>query len=229
MTTHSKSTASEKTASFERQKAAQQNQTRDKIIAAATRVFADYPYHSASIRMIGKAAAVDHPLINYYFPTKAALFEEVLKNETEKYYLANISWFDGLAGLSPAKGLSLYIDRFFGFALKNRAALRIITLNLVQAQNAMIIPGYERIQDFFARTAHTFMQAIPLQGADTEIKMFTTNFNTLAINYLGADTYYAGIMGMAPGSRRYLEWVKENLMYVFLPQLKQIVGGQDAG
>lgn len=214
---------------MQRQKTKRQNQTRDNILAAATRVFADYPYHSASIRMIGKAAAIDHPLINYYFPTKAVLFEEVLKNETEKYYLANISWFDGLAELSPAKGLSLYIDRFFGFALKNRAALRIITLNLVQAENATIIPGYQRIQDFFARTAHTFMQAIPLKGAEHEIKMFTTNFNTLAINYLGADTYYAGIMGMAPGSRAYLEWVKENLMYVFLPQLKQIVDGQNAG
>src|SRR6056297_3329871 len=225
MTTHSKLTAAKKTASFERQKAAQQIQTRDKIIAAATRVFAAYPYHSASIRMIGKAAGVDHPLINYYFPTKSVLFEAVLQTETEKYFLANIEWFNGIQGLGPEKGLSLYLDRFFAFAIENPEALRIITLNLAQPEKSAIIPGYQQIQDFFAKTADTFMQTVPLDAAKREIKMFTTNFNTLAINYLGADTYYAGIMGMAPGSREYLEWVKENMMYLFLPQLREIVGG----
>ena len=227
MSISSKSIAAKKTPVSQRQKTKQQKQTRNLILSAATRVFAAYPYHTASIRMIGKAAGIDHPLINYYFPTKAELFEEVLKKETEKYYVANISWFDGIPELSPKKGLSLYLDRFFAFALDHPEVLRIITLNLAQPEKSAIIPGYQQIQDFFARAAHTFMQAVPLQGSKREIEIFTTNFNTLAVNYLGADTYYAGIMGMAPGSSQYLQWVKENMMHVFLPQLKQILRSRD--
>lgn len=55
--------------------------------------------------MIGKAAGIDHPLVNYYFPTKAVLFEEVIKQVTDEYYQADLSWFDGLDKLAPRLGL----------------------------------------------------------------------------------------------------------------------------
>jgi AcrR family transcriptional regulator len=201
-------------------------ETRETILAAAIKVFSDYPYYAASIRMIGKAAGIEHPLINYYFPTKAALFEEVLETVTHEYYQANISWFEGLEGLAPEAGLSLYLDRFLDFALKHPKPLRIIALNLVQAKNAEIIPGYQQIQDFFASATHTFTQAIPLNGSKQDIAMLTTSFNTLAINYLGANTYYSGILGMEPQSPEYLKWVKDSLTFIILPRLKQLLGEQ---
>ncbi len=49
-------------------------ETRDKILNAASQIFASYPYHTASIRMIGKQAEIEHPLISYYFASKADLF-----------------------------------------------------------------------------------------------------------------------------------------------------------
>ena len=124
MTDFSKPIASGKPKMPRKRAGRRKSQTRDAILAAATRIFAAYPYHTASIRMIGKAAGIDHPLINYYFPTKAALFEAVLKAETENYYLANIEWFSGVIGLGPEKGLSIYIDRFFAFALENPEVLQ---------------------------------------------------------------------------------------------------------
>jgi AcrR family transcriptional regulator len=199
--------------------------TRDKILEAAIKVFADYPYYAASIRMIGKAAEIDHPLINYYFPTKAELFEEIVKITTEEYYQSNITWFEGLENLSPAKGLSLYIDRFFDFALKRPKTLRIIALNLVQAGESEIIPGYERLLNFFSETMQTFVRAVPLKGTKEDVKMLTTNFNTMVINYLGASDYYAGILGMEPRSPEYLKWVKNSLISMILPQFKQLLEG----
>jgi AcrR family transcriptional regulator len=199
--------------------------TRDKILEAAIKVFADYPYYAASIRMIGKVAEIDHPLINYYFPAKADLFEEVLKITTEEYYQANITWFEGLEKLSPEQGLSLYIDRFFDFALKRPKTLRIITLNLTQAVESEIIPGYERLLNFFSKTTQTFIKTVPLKGTEKDIKMLTTNFNTMAINYLGASDYYAGILGMEPQSPQYLKWVKDSLIFMILPQFKQLLKG----
>lgn len=199
--------------------------TRDKILEAAIKVFADYPYYAASIRMIGKAAEIDHPLINYYFPTKAGLFEEVLKIITEEYYQANITWFEGLEKLNPEQGLSQYIDRFFDFVLKRPKTLRIIALNLVQAGESEIIPGYERLMNFFSKTTQTFLKAVPLRATEGDIKMLTTNFNTMVINYLGASTYYAGILGLEPQSPEYLKWVKNSLIFMILPKFKQLLSG----
>ena len=200
--------------------------TREKILEAAIRVFSDYPYYTASIRMIGKTAGIDHPLISYYFPTKALLFEEVIEHVIDEYYQANITWFNGLEGLDPERGLALYIDHFFDFALKHPKALRIVALNLVQAEENETIPGYQRVRDFFSKTKQTLKNTIPLQALDADIEMFTNSFNTLVINYLGAGPYYASLLELSPGSRQYLQWVKKTLMFMFLPQLKQIIGGK---
>lgn len=200
-------------------------ETREAIVEAAIKVFSDYPYGSASIRMIGKTAGIEHPLINYYFPTKAALFEEVLETVTDVYYQANISWFEGLEGLDPETGLSLYLDRFFDFALKHPKPIRIIALNLVQTKGQDIIPGYLRLQSLFTKMTRTFMTAAPLQGPPNSIEMLTTNFNTLAINYLGAGAYYAGILGLKPDSPEYLKWVKESMTFMVLPVLKELLDG----
>lgn len=197
--------------------------TRVKIVEAASIVFSNFPYYAASIRMIGKEAQIDHPLINYYFPTKAGLFQEVLRVTIEEYYQANVQWFDGLAALGPEKGFSLYIDRFIDFALKHPKPMRIIALNLVQAKQSDIIPGYQLLQQFFLDAMQTFIKAVPVKGTHIDIQMMTTNFNTMAINYLGAGDYYAGILGLEPQNPEYLKWVKESLTYIILPWLKQLL------
>ncbi len=197
--------------------------TREKILEAATQVFAEYSYHSASIRMIGKTAGIEHPLVSYYFPTKAALFEAVIDDVTDKYYRANITWFEGLEKLNPEAGLGLYLDRLFDFAVKHPSALRIMALNLVQAEEHDVIPGYERIRDFFAKTKQNFFEAIPMRVSDSDIEMFLHSFNTLAITYLAAGPYYASILGIEPGSRQYMEWAKKTMMFILLPKLKELL------
>jgi hypothetical protein len=104
--------------------------------------------------------------------------------------------------------------------------LRIIALNLVQAEGIEIIPGYQLLQNFFVDAAQTFVKAIPLKGTDSAIKMLTTNFNTMGINYLGASTYYAGILGMEPQSPEYFQWVKTSLFSMTFPQLNQLLEGK---
>jgi TetR/AcrR family transcriptional regulator len=204
----------------------QKTATRDRILAAAKRVFAEHPYSPASIRMVGNEAGIDHPLISYYFPTKADLFEAVLEEIAEAYYQANTSWFEGLGKLSASRGFPLYIDRLLDFTSRHPEALRIVALNLVQPEEAAIIPGYRRIQALLLSNAETFRKVATLRSSAREIRMFTESFNTMVINYLGASAYYAGILGMDPRSRAYRRWVKETLLFLFLPRLKELIRGE---
>lgn len=200
--------------------------TREKILEAAKTVFAERPYSTASIRMVGTAAGIDHPLISYYFPTKAELFEAVVEDVAETYSQANTTWFEGLGELNASRGFSLYVDRLLDFTARHPEALRIIALNLVQPEKSAIIPGYRRIQALLTGNTGTFRQVVPLQSSAREIRMFTQSFNTMVINYLGAATYYAGILGMNPQSPTYRRWVKETLLFLFLPRLKQLIRGE---
>jgi AcrR family transcriptional regulator len=207
----------------------QKTATREKILKAAKKVFSQHPYSAASIRMIGNAAGIDHPLISYYFPTKAALFEAVVENVAETYVQANTSWFEGLEALSLSRGLSLYLDRLFDFTFEHPEALRIVALNLVQPEESEIIPCYRQMQRLLTRNTETFRKAAALRSSNREIRMFTESFNAMVINYLGAATHYASVLGMNPRSPAYRRWVKETLSLLFLPRLRQLIRGEGQG
>jgi AcrR family transcriptional regulator len=200
--------------------------TRLKILKAARKVFAQYAYHAASIRMIGKEAKIDHPLISYYFPSKAVLFEAVLEDIVQEWHKANQTWFEGLDKMGPEAGLSLYIDRMLGYMRKHPYAAQVFLLNMVQAQNTDTIPGYQAIQTYFDQTAQLLKSLVPMQAADSDIEKFRQSFNTLVMSYAGAKSYYAGILGIPANSGQYKQWVKEMLMDLFLPRLKQLMHGK---
>ena len=200
--------------------------TRDKILEAAKKVFSEHPYSSASIRMVGSAAGIDHPLISYYFPTKADLFEALVEEISETYYHANTAWFEGLEALGLSPGLSLYIDRMLDFISEHPETLRIVALNLVQPEESEVIPAYRQMQRLTVRNTETFRKVAALRGSTREVRMFTESFNALVINYLGAASYYAGILDMKPGGPAYRRWVKETLMALFLPRLRQLIRGE---
>ena len=200
--------------------------TRLKILKAARKVFAQYAYHAASIRMIGKEAGIDHPLISYYFPSKALLFEAVLADILAEWQIANETWSEGLDRMSPGKGLTLYIDRMLDFGIKRPYAAQVLMLNMVQAQDGDTIPGYDAIQAFFDQSRQLLKSRASEHTADSDIEKFRQSFYTLAMSYVGAKSYYAGLLGMTPNSKEYKEWVKGALMDLFLPRLKQLMFGK---
>lgn len=54
--------------------------TRDRILAAAERLFADFGYDGVSMRQIGAEADVQIALITYYFGSKDGLYRAVFEN-----------------------------------------------------------------------------------------------------------------------------------------------------
>ena len=204
-------------------KAAKSEVTRERILRAARKVFAEHPYNAASFRMIGREGGFDHPLINYYFPRKADLFEAVVVEICEEFYQANLACFEGLEKMLPREGLSLYLDRFLDFNLANPEPLRIIMLNVAQVDRLQEIPGYQHIPEVMARTRRTFEKRANLKASPKDIGMFQNSFNALVFFYLGANACQAEILGMDPSSDEYLKWVKDTLLYIFLPLLERLI------
>jgi TetR/AcrR family transcriptional regulator len=197
--------------------------TREKILLAARKVFSEHPFKAASMRMIGKAGGFDHPLIHYYFPAKAELFEAVVAEICDEFYRNSLRWFDGLDRLSPNDGLPLYIDRFLDYNFKHPEAFKIISLNSSQFDKLSEIPGYQHIPEVLAKTRRTFEAKVPLRATSEEIGRFINSFNSLIIFYLGSASCQAEVLGMEPNSNEYRIWVKETLIYIFLPLLEKLI------
>lgn len=197
--------------------------TREKILQAALQVFAEHPYKSASMRMIGKAGGFDHPLIHYYFPTKADLFEAVVKNICEEFSRANQSWFDGLQSLRPRDGLSLYVDRLLAYHFEHPEPLRVLMLNAAQLDRLEEIPGYQHLVQFLGEIRRTLETRVPLRADGRQVEMFLNSFNSLVVYLLGAATCQAQVLGLEPKSGEYRQWVKETLEFLFLPTLEKLL------
>lgn len=205
----------------------QKQATRDKILQGAIEVFSNYPYGTASVRMVGRAAGVDHPLVSYHFPSKAVLFEEVIDSVFGDFFQAHVSWFDGLGQRGNEADMEARLDRMIEYVSEQPAAFRIVALNLVQPEGHEVIPGYDGIQTFVTKMKQTLTSNVRLQGSAEDLDRLINSFNVLAVNYLGAGSYYAGKLGLKPESLEYRKWVKETLMFLFLPRYLEFVGSKD--
>lgn len=200
--------------------------TRAKILAAARRVFSKHPYKAATMRMIAADGKFDHPLIRYYFPTKAELFKVVMMEVCEEFYQASLAWMGEIKFLSPEKSIALYLDRFLHFNQENPEALKIFAINSsVLQDDPTEIPGYEYIPEVFSKSLSAFQEQIPLNVSSEDITSFLTSFNALLVSFLGADTCHAMILGMDPASEEYKEWIKKTLLFIFTPLSRKLVFG----
>jgi AcrR family transcriptional regulator len=197
--------------------------TRGTIVSAARRVFSQHPYHTASMRMIGKEAGVEHPLINYYFPTKARLFETIVKDICDEFIRLNEEWLGTVRKMKTSEGFTKYIDLLLDFNDINPEALRILALNISQTENISQIPGYEHFPGLIEGILKSFSEQLSVGSNSNELRMFVQSFNFLVISFLGASACIAQVQGMNPGESRYRDWVRSTLFFIFLPRLREII------
>ncbi|MBU3916158.1 TetR/AcrR family transcriptional regulator [bacterium] len=196
--------------------------TRKKILTAAKKVFGENPYHSASIRAIGKEAGIEHPLINYYFPAKSDLFSAVISELEEHRLKHQTKWLKEAREMDPHRGFSTFLDKVLDYYNKYPQIFRTIALNLVQTNLIEQIPAYDIIQASFKRDIEVLRKQLKMTAPQHEIEMFSHSVSTLMISYLGAANCYATLLNMDPDSFQYLNWVKETVVFALLPRLKKM-------
>ena len=196
---------------------------RERILAAARQVFAQYPFKAASTRLIAEAAGIERPLIHYYFGSKAKLFETVARDLFEEFNQAHLSFLQGVERLPPRDGLSLYLDRLLDYTLRHPEPMRIILVNMAQIGNLDEIPGYQYIPLHLEEIRHILENKVPLQGPPSEIQMFFLCFNNLVINFLGAKSCQAQVLGLDPEGPEYRQWIKDALLTLFAPWLARLI------
>ncbi len=194
--------------------------TRQIIVDAAKKIFAIHPYNAASIRMIASQGEFNHGLIRYYFPSKATIFEAVIKESCQVLCNANRIWLNEVFTLSPKEGLTIVLDRFIEFSQKNPEICQIIIQNLSH-DDPSTLPGYQHIKDFFHNTQKDFEKIFNEPAPSADVFKFLNSLNILMIHYLGAKPIAADILGLDAKSDEYLKWLKETIIFIFLPLLSQ--------
>ena len=90
--------------------------TREKILATATRLFSGQGYANTSLSQVAKEAQVSKALIFWHFENKETLFRTALQRTLEPYF---INVVDDLEGLSEIDQIKRLVDEYYSFVSRN--------------------------------------------------------------------------------------------------------------
>ncbi|BAJ28119.1 MULTISPECIES: TetR/AcrR family transcriptional regulator [Kitasatospora] len=95
--------------------------SRERIVAAATELFAEHGYDGTTTRTIAAAAGLNVATVAYHVGGKADLYREVMRraHEAERAAVAAaLGEFAGRAGADPAGAAAGFADRYLDFCLE---------------------------------------------------------------------------------------------------------------
>ncbi|MFD7731216.1 TetR/AcrR family transcriptional regulator [Kitasatospora phosalacinea] len=95
--------------------------SRERIVAAATALFAEHGYDGTTTRTIAAAAGLNVATVAYHVGGKADLYAEVMRraHEAERAAVARaLEAFAALAGTDPAGAAVAFADRYLDFCLE---------------------------------------------------------------------------------------------------------------
>ncbi len=200
--------------------------TREMIIDAARRVFARHPYHKASIRMIAREGGFHFSLINHYF-TKSELFGAVASAVSEELLKDFMSWLKEIQGVPPEEGFARFLDRALDHFFEKPDVLLILMKNAGEADSKETAPAFESFSKYVFAGGGILINELRMEKSVENIVVWFYGALNLLINFVGAAPYHCKVLNMDPNGADFRKWVKNCLLYLFTPTLKDLFSRQE--
>jgi AcrR family transcriptional regulator len=130
--------------------------TRDRIVAAATDLFAERSFDGATTREIAARAGVTQPLLNYHFRSKEELWRAAVDTLFASLNSAVAAHLEELEGTDELTAAKLQVRQFVVFSARHPQLHRIITQECKADSARMdhlvehhVRPLYERTVELF--------------------------------------------------------------------------------
>jgi AcrR family transcriptional regulator len=109
-------------------------QTKRRILHAASGLFADHGFDGTSVRQIAAGAGVSLGMIRHYFGSKEGLYRSCIASAYEIYQQLGVQIRDGVRkGGKPAQVVEEAVRTGFKFALDNRASYKLTLWSLMDS------------------------------------------------------------------------------------------------
>ncbi len=163
--------------------AADDNETRVRLLKAAARLFGERGFSHVSVREICKEAGTNVASVNYHFRDKLGLYRELIGSVAEGMHRGKIAALEAGAGLSAEEQLRAYIRNFLHQLLDPKPEEvcwmeKLIAREMMEPTAALdliiekgIRPAGERLKQLVSKvlelppeTRHVLMVAGSIQG-----------------------------------------------------------------
>jgi len=112
------------------QQSVESHETREKILATASRLFSEQGYDSTSLSQVAREARVSKALIFWHFDSKEKLYHIAVRKTLEPYFIDVAA----LAGLDEPAQVARLIDQFYDFVHDNVYSVRFFLSLTVQSE-----------------------------------------------------------------------------------------------
>lgn len=168
---------------FPAQTGKKQGSKKERIIEAATELFAQAGYHRVSIRDIAEKAGVNSAAISYYFGGKKELYTVILERGSSLL----VRFVEEAAGRihDPIEVLALYSQFFYKLVREHPYILQIFSWELVHPTDIFIALGRARFSMVF-----TALRTVIQQGMDEGYFRKDLKPTEVVISWAGMVEYY---------------------------------------
>lgn len=140
--------------------------TRQKLLDAAERIFAELGYHDASIVKVTEAAGVGQGTFYLYFASKKEIFDEVVLDLNSRVRHAMTEAAE--QGTTRAERELLGFAAFFRFTAEHPALYRIVRQAEFVSPETLVV-HYERLTSGYVSGLRQAMEAGEIAAGDPEV------------------------------------------------------------
>lgn len=170
--------------------------TKEKILDAATTLFADKGFDGTKVQEIADVAEVNKAMLYYYFKSKDDLLMSVIGRFIEGIRDSIPQHFAGHD--DTARSIETFLDFYIGYLARNRAFVRLMAWELLSGKHLDAI-AHNYIIPTFGLMREKIVQAISA-GAIRRVSPEHTIFSVVGINifYIVASPLFTLILGDDP-------------------------------
>lgn len=130
-------------------------QAREKILAAAARLFAENGYETTSLSQVARAANVSKALIFWHFDNKEKLYRNALRKTLEPYFIDP----DEIEGLDEPAQIVRLIESFYNFVNDNMYSVRFF-MSLMLRNEQQSDEGLSRVNELYQVYRSSFVEVL---------------------------------------------------------------------
>ncbi len=161
-------------------------ETRRKILKAASDLFASYGFEGTSVRQIAKGAEVSLGMIRHYFGSKEGLYRACMATAYGIYSELGDFIKKGISsGGTAAEVVASGTRAGYRFALENRAACKLVLWDLMEQETWRHEPGDREMLPFILDTASVLAPVLGRSVGHTALEIRSLIF--LVARYATAD------------------------------------------
>jgi AcrR family transcriptional regulator len=160
-------------------------ETRGRILDAASQLFARHGYEGASVRQIASAAGVSLGMIRHYFGSKDGLYDACIASAYGIYDELGRHVREELGNDDPAKALAEAVRAGFRHARQHIWACRLVLWDMMQSDRWRSERNDEHMVPFILELATAM--ARPLGRPASELALATRTLIFLVVRYATAD------------------------------------------